>query len=135
MEAEWKAGMTRTLAVRRQAAERILFNQFGVERDIGGHLAVILEVDAALVENAHRLAHPNSERSPVRLAEGGVGQHRHARLIAEPAGHAGGLLGDVGELLRIGMSMHGGVGDQTPCARGTGRARRRRHAMAGFAHR
>jgi hypothetical protein len=36
-----------------------------------------------------------------RIAEGGIGQHRHARLEAEPTRHAGRLLGDIGNLLRM----------------------------------
>src|SRR5689334_43730 len=38
-----------------QAAERISLTQFHIQRDVGGHFAVVLEVDALLVQKPHRL--------------------------------------------------------------------------------
>ena len=55
IEAEWNAGMTSTFAGPVEAAERVLRHQLAVQRDVGRHLAVVLEVDAHAVEDAHRL--------------------------------------------------------------------------------
>src|SRR5436190_11507594 len=38
-----------------EAAEWISRHQVRIERDVGRHLAVVLEIDALLIENAHRL--------------------------------------------------------------------------------
>jgi hypothetical protein len=46
------------------------------------------------------------------MAEGGVGEHGDARLVAHAAGETGGLLGDVGEFLGGRHVVHGGVGDE-----------------------
>jgi hypothetical protein len=39
-----------------QAAERIVLHHRGIERHVGRHLALILEVDTAFVEDRHRIA-------------------------------------------------------------------------------
>ena len=46
------------------------------------------------------------------MAEGGEGEQRQPRLVAEPARDAGGLDGDVGDLVRLRHFGHRGVGDQ-----------------------
>jgi hypothetical protein len=81
IEAEWNAGMTSTLAVpdRRQNGYCSITS---VERHIGRHLAVILEIDPALVEDPDRVTHALGPFAG-RVAEGGIGQHRHARLVAQ----------------------------------------------------
>ena len=81
-----------------QPAERILRHQLAVERDVGGHFAVILEVDAALVEDAHGLD-DLARALAGRMAEGGERQHGDARLVAQPARDACRLDGDLGEFL------------------------------------
>ena len=58
------------------------------------------------------------------MAEGRIGKHRDARLVAHAAREAGGLLGDVGELLGVRHVVHGGVGDEHRAAA----AERDRHA-------
>ncbi len=93
-----------------QAAERVLLaHQAVVQRDVRRHLAVILEVDAALVEDPDGLHHALGTFAG-RMAEGGIGKQRHARLVAHAPGHAGRLLGDVGDLLRIGHVVNGRIG-------------------------
>ena len=94
-----------------QAAERIVPHQIAVERDVGRHVAVVLEIDAALVEDLDRLAHLVGALA-ARLAEGRIGEQRHARLDAEVARRARGLDRDVGELLGGRHGVHAGVGDQ-----------------------
>ena len=57
MAALWSAGMSSTLAGPGQAAERVeLAHQVEIERHIGLHLAVILEIDLRARRAAHRLA-------------------------------------------------------------------------------
>ena len=82
MEAEWKligqgAGMTSTLAGPDRRPERILLHQLRIQRDIGGHLAIIFEVDAPFVEDAHGFL-TFCERSAGRMTQGGIGENRHA---------------------------------------------------------
>jgi hypothetical protein len=86
-----------------EAAERILLHHLHVERHIGVHLAIILEIHAALVEDADGLLHPLGTFAG-RVAEGGVGKHRHPRLVAQAPGDTGGFLGDIGQFFGLGMS-------------------------------
>ena len=82
-----------------EAAERIgLAQQLVVERHVGLHLAVILEVDLLGVEQADRLADA-VDALDLAAAEVREGEERHARLVAHGAGVARHLLGDGGELL------------------------------------
>ena len=82
----------------RQAAERVGRGQLRIERHVGGHFAVIFEIDPLAVEDLHRLDHPRRALA-LRMAEGGEGQQRQPRLIAEPARDAGRFDGDLGEFL------------------------------------
>ena len=82
-----------------QPAERIVPHQVAVQRDVGGHVAVVLEVDQALVEDADGLADLFGALAS-RLPEGRVGEQRHARLDTEVPRRPRGLDRDIGELLR-----------------------------------
>jgi hypothetical protein len=74
-----------------------------VERDIGRHLAVILEIDPALVEDLHRLAHALGALA-LGMAEGGIGEHRDARLVAQRRATPAASSAMSASLLRVGMS-------------------------------
>ncbi len=118
------------VAGRRKAAERILLHDARIERHIGRHFAVIFEIDAAPVEDLHRLPHPL--RTLARgMAEGRIGEHGDARLVAEAAGKAGSLFRDIGQFLRGRHVVHGGVGDEhgAPAAE---RERGADHPVAGL---
>ena len=95
-----------------QAAERVERQQLGVERDVGRHLAVILEVDLAPVELARP---PRWTRAPSRSgglpkvendssATRGVKPMRATACAVWIAMSAS--VGGVGQL------VHGGVGDE-----------------------
>ncbi len=114
----------------RQAAEGICLPQFRIERDIGGHVAVILEIDAALVEDAHR-ALDMCRALARRVAEGGEGEQCHARLVAEAPRNPGGLDRDIGEILGVWHLVHRGVGDEHGAA-ARQHQRHTHHAVAGF---
>ena len=124
IEAEWNAGMTSTFAGPGQAAERIGRHQLRIERDVRRHLAVILEIDALLVEDAHRVLHLGGALAR-RMAEGREGEQRDARLVAELARHAGRFDGDLGDVLGRRHLGHGGIGHQHGAAARQTRATRR----------
>ena len=88
-----------------EAAKRISRHQFAVERDISGHFAVIFKIDPFGIENTHGLLHPQRAFA-LRMAEGGKGQHGHARLISKPARHACRLNGNLGNFLGGGHFMN-----------------------------
>ena len=103
--------MTSTFAGVGQAAERIEGHRALVQGDVGAHVAVIFEIDLALVENPHRLAHTFGPLAR-RIAEGRERQKRHARRHAESRRDASGLHGDVGQVFSIGLSRDRGIGDK-----------------------
>ena len=113
-----------------QAAERIGRHLLPVQRHIGAHLAVILKIDAARIEDAHGF--DDALRAlGLGIAEGGEGQQRDARRVTEAPRHAGGFHRDIGELLGGRHLMHGGVSDQ----HGAAARQHQRHAddaMAGL---
>ena len=94
-----------------QAAERIEPHHVAVERHVGRHVAVVLEIDAAAVEDFDRLAHLLGALA-VGVAERRVGEQGDARLDAEVARRTRRLDRDVGEFLGRRHLMHAGVGDQ-----------------------
>ena len=63
----------------RQAAEWIGRGGLRIERDIGRHLAVVFEIDAALIENLHRL---DARARSARPADGRTWRTRAARAAA-----------------------------------------------------
>ena len=95
----------------RKPRERILLHPGSVERNIGAHFPVILEVQTALVEDFHGFADPLGAFA-AWLAEGGIGKHGHTGFITHAARHASGFHGDVGEIFRRRHVMHGGIGDE-----------------------
>ena len=113
-----------------EAAEGIGGHQLAVERDVGAHFAVIFEIDALRVENAHRLLHAQRALAG-RMAEVGEGEHRDARLIAEPARDARRLDRDLREILGVGHFGDRGVGDHDRAA-ARQHQRDADHAMAGL---
>ena len=94
-----------------EPAERIGFAQLHVQRHVGRHVAVVFEIDAALVEQPHRLLHALRTFAG-RMAEGREGQQRQPRLIAERARDARRFDRDVGDIVGVGHFGHRGVGDQ-----------------------
>ena len=109
IEAECKAGMISTLAVSDQPAERVGRAQFDVEGDVGRHLAVVFEVDAAPVEQPDRLLHVRGALAG-RMAERREREQRHsarsrsgARAAASTAMSASSSASALSD---------GGVGDQ-----------------------
>ena len=114
-----------------QPAERILRqHQLAVERYVRAHLAVILKIDTAPVENFHRVLHALCPLAR-RMAEGGKSQQRHARLIAQPPRDARRLDGNLGNLFRIGQLRYRRVGDNNRAA-ARQHQRHADHAMAGL---
>ncbi len=84
----------------RQAAERVEpAHQPGIERDVGAHLAVIFEIDAAL-RRAGRPPRGCARRRRRRVAKIRIGQQRDAGFKAQLARLRRGLDRDVGELGR-----------------------------------
>ena len=81
-----------------QPAERIGGHQPLIERDVGAHFAVVLEVNPLGVEDPHRFLHAQRPFAG-RMAEIGEGKHRHARLITEPSRHARRFDRNLGEIL------------------------------------
>ena len=70
-------------------------HQFGVERDIDSHFAVVFEISLALVKNLDRVA--DQLRTWQRwVAEIGKGYQGDAGFMAHLAGDGGRLLGNVG---------------------------------------
>ena len=103
IEAEWNAGMISTLAGPDSRHERIGRGRLRIERDVGRHLAVVFEIDPALVEDLHRLDDMRRALAG-RMAEGRERQQREPRLVAHAAGDAGGLDRDVGKVLGVAAS-------------------------------
>jgi hypothetical protein len=69
------------------------------------------------VEDADRLAHVPRALA-LRVAEGGEGEKREARLHAEPARHPGRLDRDLGQRSRVRHLGDGRVGDEHRAAPG-----------------
>src|SRR5215472_18290353 len=99
----------------REAAERVGCSQFRIERDVGGHFAVIFEIDPLAVENLYRFYDPR--RTLARwMAERGKREQREPRFVTEPARDSGGLCGDFGDLVRLRHLGHGGIGHEYSAA-------------------
>ena len=114
----------------RKPAERIGLAQLHVQRHVGRHLAVIFEIDTALVEKPYRFLHPLRTFAR-RMAEGREREQRQPRLVAERAGNARRLDCDVGDVGGVRHLGDGGVGDQHGAA-ARQHHRDADHAMAGF---
>jgi len=82
-----------------QAAERVGGHDVRVQRHVGRHFAVILEINPSLIEDVDCLANLAGALT-IGLAEGRVGEQGDPRRIAQPARDVGGFLGDVGDLFR-----------------------------------
>src|SRR3546814_12012318 len=80
-----------------------------VQRHVGLHLAVVLEVRLALVEQMDGVADTLRGRVP-GVAEVGVGQQGNARLVAKGEGMGGGLMLDVRKFLAVRQFVHRSVG-------------------------
>ena len=83
-----------------QAAERVMGHLLHVQCDIDGHLALILEIDTALVQHIGRDMHLGGAFRH-RIAEGRKRQERRARLNPHSAGNCGAAFGDVGQVVLI----------------------------------
>ena len=94
---------------RGQAAKRIERHGIARKRHIGRHLAIILKIDIALVQNGHGIAHVFGALA-AGIAKGGIGQEGHARLIAKAPGNARGFLRDVGQFLSGRQFVDRGIG-------------------------
>ncbi len=94
-----------------QPRERIVFLRTRIERHIDRHLALILEIDAALIEHLGRLMHLGGPLRH-RVAKGREGQEGNARLQPHVAGDVGGALGDIGQVVLVWPFMHQRIGDQ-----------------------
>ena len=93
-----------------QSAKRIGGHRLLIERDVGAHLALILEIEEARIENAHRLM--DTRRTLTRrISEGREGEHRDSGLESDAPGDAGGLDGDVGQSFGFRHFSDGRVGD------------------------
>ena len=114
-----------------QAAERINHAQIHIERDIGRHFAVVLEIGRFVVQDGHRIADLRRQRAG-RIAVIRVGQERDPRFMTDRARFFGALTGDPGKLLSSWAFVDGGVRDKD------GPAPRHHHRKAedlGAAHR
>ena len=114
-----------------ETAEGIERHRLAGERHVGGHLAIELEIGATARQDFDRLLHIGGALA-LGIAEGGVGEQRHARLVAELAGDTCGFLGDIGEFFRRRQFEHRGIGDE----HGAAAHKRHRHAdgAVAFAH-
>ncbi|MPL61035.1 hypothetical protein SDC9_06602 [bioreactor metagenome] len=94
-----------------QTTERIVLHLLHVQRDIDGHFAIILEIDAALIQNLRRDVHL---RRPFRhrIAEGRERAEGHPRLEPERPRDLRPRGGDVGKVMLVGPFMHQRVADQ-----------------------
>ena len=105
-----------------QSAKRIGGHRLLIERNVGAHLALILEIDEARIENAHRLM--DTRRTLTRrISEGREGKHSELLgLEADAPGDAGGLDGDVGQSIGFRHFSDGRVGDDhhTPVRKNEG---------------
>ncbi len=72
-----------------------------------------------------------AERSPGRMAEGGEGEQRHARLIAEPTGDTRRFDCDLRQFLRFRHLGDCGVGDDD-CAAAGQHERHAHHPVSGL---
>ena len=114
----------------RQPAEWIGLAQLHVERNVGSHVAVVFEIDPALIEDFHRSPYMRCAFAR-RVAEGGEGQQRDLGLVAEPARHARRFDRDIGENFGVGHLGHRGIGDQHG-APARQHERNANHPMAGL---
>ena len=118
IEAEWKAGMTSTFAgpVSRQNGYWLAISSrlSATSADISPSYSKSTRIPSRMRTASWTF----SARSALRVAEGREGEQRHAGLVAEPARDAGGLDGDLGELLRGGHLVDRRVGDEHRAAAG-----------------
>ena len=95
----------------RQPDERVGRAQIGVERHIGRHLAVVLEIRLACVQQRHRLAQRGGWRAGW-IAEIGVRHERHPGLMTHGARLGRALFGNVRQLDGIGAVVNSGIGHE-----------------------
>ena len=101
----------------RQAHERVVGPLVRIEGDLRWHLAFVFEVDVHLVEHVHGVAHLHGALAH-GVAEGGIGHECHPGREAQLAHRAGGLAGDLHQLVRLGHLGDIGVGDEQGAALG-----------------
>ena len=116
-----------------QPAERVkLVHQPLNQRDIGAHLAVIVEAGIAPVEHGNGVAHAMAV-SAHRVTEIRVGQQGDPRHEGEFVRLGRRLDGDVGELLRRSASHQPRCRRSAPCVRGRAGLSGRKACEPGFA--
>src|SRR5262245_10774601 len=94
-----------------ETAERIGRRQLRIERHVGGHFAIVFEIDALAVENFYGF-NDACRTFTLRMSESREGEQRQARFIAKTTRHARRLNGDFGNLMRLGHFRHRCIGNQ-----------------------